>query len=92
MRPALISRSASLPIASMSARPADLGGWDEVTIYMKRIGNLPFEAELRQGSPQNCLAMEIDDPGSRGIDSRYENIFDPVFRDQSGSGLTARAA
>ncbi len=42
MRPALISRSASLPIASISAGVGGRGGWDEVTIYMNRIGKLLF--------------------------------------------------
>jgi hypothetical protein len=39
MRPALISRSASLPIASIRAGVGPRVGWDEVTIYMKRMVN-----------------------------------------------------
>src|SRR5207245_5489346 len=42
MRPALISRSASLAIASIRAGVGPRMGWDEVTIYMKRIAELPL--------------------------------------------------
>src|SRR5437879_2146051 len=42
IRPALISRSASLAIASIRAGVGPRMGWDEVTIYMKRIAELPL--------------------------------------------------
>ena len=40
MRPALISRSASLCIASISSGVGDPAGWADVTMYMKRIWKL----------------------------------------------------
>src|SRR5438552_16253157 len=44
MRPALISRSASLFIASIMDAGGGAGAWDEVTIDMKRMQKLLFEA------------------------------------------------
>src|SRR5712692_2078240 len=62
MRPALISRSASLPIASISAGVGGPGGWDDVTIYMKRILGTPLEASRGHRALRNCLAIQDDEP------------------------------
>jgi len=42
IRPALISRSDSLCMASIRAGVGPRIGWDEVTTYMKRIEKLPL--------------------------------------------------
>src|SRR5882757_5446010 len=70
MRPALISRSASLCMASASAGVGPLMGWGEVTMYMKRMQNLLFEASGGLPSPRNCPAIwddERDPSGSTAV-------------------------
>src|SRR5882762_549861 len=67
MRPALISRSASLPIASISAGVGGRGGCEDVTIYMKRIENScwgeprpPGLAELSRSIGRRMSPGKID--------------------------------
>jgi hypothetical protein len=44
-------------MASMSAGVGPLIGWEEVTIYMKRIEKLLFEASQGQPARGNCPAI-----------------------------------
>src|SRR6202521_2629382 len=68
MRPALISRSASLPIASISAGVGGPGGWDDVTIYMKRILGTPLEASRGHRAPSELSRY----PGRRTCPGRID--------------------
>src|SRR5947207_7707198 len=65
MRPALISRSASLPIASISAGVGGRGGCEDVTIYMKRIKKLLLGREAAV-SAAKLSRHRLDDRRSAG--------------------------